>query len=767
MDVSYPIKTSATARSEGALLELLSKVRTEATGHYLLSEGGRWHGGIHITERSHPNHPFEPIRALADGELVAYRMTEDYLQSSFQGQTLHYSNSFCLLRHRCPVPDTQDSFTFYSLYMHLRPLNYQPGPLYRVKSTRNTRRAANPAEHSGDTQTLAAGSLIECLSDPAEQHSLGGNDYLFVKARTYNPENGDVGEPFWVALHEKNSPAFYTDGFEVQSTFPRWYPQPRITPPQDNGLERFQLTSGRNIRWASPPYLSAVADATLPTGSQLLRLDDAEVRARLGQDGAEYTFHRYRILSGENKGQEGWMAFDAASFSHMQTQAIALPAEQQPDIRTDQLVVLETPIAIRAGDALGYLGLHERLCREGDGSVEHSHQIHLEAFAVEPPPQALFNSEHWRWMSQGDITDHEANPKADNGFFKNLLTSLDDNEDEHLSHGEVQQAYRNDEIATSLEHLLSLHTNEWHDDANRAHYKWWEIYLGQVHAWARGQDERQAFYEKLQDNLEHERERLTHLKWLDAAQGRLGLTKDVWHMHPIRLVSQLRHEQRYIDVEDFILNYDAVHQDKDRMGWYDLVELKYINLDPFGETSKNNLRDFLNAINTVYYDYFDEFNVYYLAYILATARLESYDFTKGQARGFFDPGAERLGEQEANINYGGRLGNNQPGDGYRFRGRGYCQLTGRDNYERLGSALNVDLVTDPTFASDPELATRIILLGMKDGRFTGRSLSRYLDPKISNFPDYVGARGIINPGDKPEIIARDAREFQKLLEEGL
>ena len=33
------------------------------------------------------------------------------------------------------------------------------------------------------------------------------------------------------------------------------------------------------------------------------------------------------------------------------------------------------------------------------------------------------------------------------------------------------------------------------------------------------------------------------------------------------------------------------------------------------------------------------------------------------------------------------LGNDQPGDGYRFRGRGYIQLTGRDMYKRLGKAV--------------------------------------------------------------------------------
>ncbi len=52
------------------------------------------------------------------------------------------------------------------------------------------------------------------------------------------------------------------------------------------------------------------------------------------------------------------------------------------------------------------------------------------------------------------------------------------------------------------------------------------------------------------------------------------------------------------------------------------------------------------------------------------------------------------------------LGNNQPGDGATFKGRGFIQLTGRDNYHRAGKALGLPLDTQPELASDPKNATR-------------------------------------------------------------
>lgn len=52
------------------------------------------------------------------------------------------------------------------------------------------------------------------------------------------------------------------------------------------------------------------------------------------------------------------------------------------------------------------------------------------------------------------------------------------------------------------------------------------------------------------------------------------------------------------------------------------------------------------------------------------------------------------------------LGNREPGDGFRFRGRGLIQLTGRNNYVRASEALKVDLVKEPELLGQPGLACR-------------------------------------------------------------
>ena len=57
-----------------------------------------------------------------------------------------------------------------------------------------------------------------------------------------------------------------------------------------------------------------------------------------------------------------------------------------------------------------------------------------------------------------------------------------------------------------------------------------------------------------------------------------------------------------------------------------------------------------------------------------------------------------------------RLGNTEPGDGKRFKGRGPIQITGRANYARFGTLLAVDLLATPERAAQPELGFRIAAL---------------------------------------------------------
>lgn len=138
-----------------------------------------------------------------------------------------------------------------------------------------------------------------------------------------------------------------------------------------------------------------------------------------------------------------------------------------------------------------------------------------------------------------------------------------------------------------------------------------------------------------------------------------------------------------------------------------------------------------------------------VAYILATTVHESgagknmTEFASGQA-------------------YEGRssLGNTQSGDGPRFKGRGFVQVTGRRNYQQWSRKLGVDLVGNPELARRPDLAARILVQGMREGTFTGRRLGDYVG---GGKQDFENARRVVNGRDKAGPIAAMARNIAAAL----
>jgi peptidoglycan hydrolase-like protein with peptidoglycan-binding domain len=135
-----------------------------------------------------------------------------------------------------------------------------------------------------------------------------------------------------------------------------------------------------------------------------------------------------------------------------------------------------------------------------------------------------------------------------------------------------------------------------------------------------------------------------------------------------------------------------------------------------------------------------------IAYILATAEHESDSFNT-------------LEEYSDGNQYDGRasLGNTQPGDGARFKGRGYVQLTGRLNYKRYTEITGLELLKLPVILMNwPPLSVFVIVDGMMRGVYTGQRLDEFVN---SGKQDFFNARQVVNGHDRADKIAAQADEW--------
>ena len=136
------------------------------------------------------------------------------------------------------------------------------------------------------------------------------------------------------------------------------------------------------------------------------------------------------------------------------------------------------------------------------------------------------------------------------------------------------------------------------------------------------------------------------------------------------------------------------------------------------------------------------------AYVLATAYHES--------AGTFLPVKEAywLSEnwRKQNLRY------------YPYYGRGLVQITWKENYSKAGNKLGYgeQFANNPDMVMDQDISVKILVLGSKEGWFTGKKLSDYIN-RTTGKKDYKQARRIINGTDKAQKIADEALIFEKAL----
>jgi hypothetical protein len=186
----------------------------------------------------------------------------------------------------------------------------------------------------------------------------------------------------------------------------------------------------------------------------------------------------------------------------------------------------------------------------------------------------------------------------------------------------------------------------------------------------------------------------------------------------------------------------------DHQKFFDLYRAEYGSLT---QSKVDGIESLLTSIENDA----DVTDVRWAAYMLATTKHECADtwhpieeYGKGKGRSYGNPvtvtGAD--GKTYTNTYYG----------------RGFVQLTWKDNYETMSKALDMgdQLLINPALALDPPTAYRIMSFGMRKGSFTGKDLGDYIHDDVC---DYKNARRIINGLDQWEKIQGYAQNLESFL----
>lgn len=383
MKFSFPFRTGSGAEYKN-VDDLFKLLLSESSGHYLLGKSNFWHGGIHLTDKTVPHcKAKDMIRCIGDGEVVAYRLHRDYLQSQWQGSALRYSTNFCLVRHRYVSPPAKGSagapgqtnqLTFFSLYMHLAPLSaYETDTAqgHRIKITASGLRVRDVASiGAASVGTIEQGAqllvqeLREIISD--------GKVYAFARATLQTQSihyvdkvrKSKPGDAVWVVINcvSPVKKEIYAEFIATPSaSVPKWWP----------GKPRMLIHSRVSARDGVGTHAKRLG--LIAIGSEL-EYDPATV-TELSLEGKKRKFAECTLLSGGYSGSDTkmparfWVCIDGDFSVHQ----AGLPSQ------LDRVVTSSIPI--KAGDPVGCLGLYESAVATGKTG---QHQVHLEVFSADP-----------------------------------------------------------------------------------------------------------------------------------------------------------------------------------------------------------------------------------------------------------------------------------------------------------------------------------------------------------------------------------------------
>lgn len=689
MKICFPVRKQNGSQYED-IDEVMGLIGREPQGSWLAGTNTLWHGGIHVSTVSAPGSVLTadnaetavPLQCMTKGEVVAWRLNQDYKKADYSGKELHYSSTFVLVKSLCqPDPNKENSWLeFYCLYMGLAPLStFSKRKCMKAKSDvqkhptgafENTAPADDVATISGGSGTLKKD--VRVIIQRESQFKNKGVIQPFGLAKTLNARGEAEGEAFWITM----LPEYMQSDGEQYVQMPMWMTHAvtqgkfdAVTKPSETleieagdaigFLGEDIAPAGRNnthsCHYAHIEVIST--DARMPaflnnpggvaSGQKFIRPKTGTFIYNKSGEGEEVVFTKTQVKTEKDGGKVLAVASGSPVKDGHEKSWFAISANSwmsQDDV-----------------DQLNQYDLKER----GFTTLEEDEvNKDITKSLQEPWVKKTFD-----WLSKEIGAERGMQETLVSAFYKNIVKKIDVDGDGKISGSELYNALHHPEmgIRDMTAHLIVKHGSEW--IGGSAHQRW-RIFF--------------KYYDPLR--LAYATQWLDDCEWMPKVDA-FNKDEPVWHFHPVMFLAALNDGDKYeITVE--LIEKLLGHKNPwftGKSGGKVFAKAFQANYPNVFEFDKQTFVNMLNKTMTEYGITGPYHKAHFLSQCLhESAHLDTtLEFGSGRN---YDPGrhADAL-----------KYENTVVGDGPKYRGRGLIQLTWKKNYRLFSEYSGGGFVESP------------------------------------------------------------------------